>query len=116
MSVLSIDLMTATQQIESWFFYDIEGIFKYLEVPKSQRNARTYGTPEKFNYKDLQRLFERYGKTYAKGRRAANVINSLDNDKIVRSCKELREGIQLIQSQAADLTNHLSLRSSRKDC
>lgn len=106
-SVLSIDLITATQQIESWFFYDIEGIFKYLKVPKSQRNVRAFGTPEKFSYKDLQRLFERYSKTYAKGKRAENFINSLDNDKIVRCCKELREGIQLIQSQADDLTNRL---------
>lgn len=106
-SVLSVDLITATQQIESWFFHDIDGIFKYLEVPKAQRNVRAFGRPEKFSYKDIQKLFERYGKTYAKGKRAENFINNLDNGKIVRSCKELREGIQLIQSQAGDLTNRL---------
>ena len=106
-SVLSIDLITATQQIESWFFYDIEGIYVYLKVPKSHRRLNAFRPPEKFDYRDLQRLFERYGKTYMKGKRAESFINKLDIKKIVCNCKELREGIQLIQSQAEDLTNHL---------
>ncbi|HUT45860.1 MAG TPA: DUF4276 family protein [Sedimentisphaerales bacterium] len=106
-SVLSIDLITATQQIESWFFYDIEGIYVYITVPKSKRSLNTFRPPEKCGYRDLQRLFERYGKTYTKGKRAESFIKKLDVDKIVCTCKELREGIQLIQSQADDLTNHL---------
>ena len=106
-SVLSIDLITATQQIESWFFYDIEGIYVYIKVPKSKRSLNTFRPPEKCGYRDLQRLFERYGKTYTKGKRAESFIKKLDVDKIVCTCKELREGIQLIQSQAGDLTNHL---------
>jgi hypothetical protein len=106
-SVLSIDLITATQQIESWFFYDIEGIYVYLKVPKSKRSLNAFRPPEKCGYRDLQRLFERYGKTYTKGKRAESFINKLDVDKIVCTCKELREGIRIIQSQAGDLTNHL---------
>lgn len=106
-SVLSIDLIKATQQIESWFFHDIEGINQFLKVPRAQRNLSAFKPPEKFGYKDLQRLFERYGKTYNKGEKAANFINHLNIEKMVSKCKELREGIKLIQSQADDLTNHL---------
>jgi len=106
-SVLSIDLIRATQQIESWFFYDIEGIYVYIRVPKSQRKLNAFRPPEKFGYRDLQRLFERYEKTYSKGKRVESFINKLDIKKIVCNCKELREGIHLIQFQAGDLTNHL---------
>jgi hypothetical protein len=106
-SVLSIDLIRATQQIESWFFYDVERIYGFLRVPRAQRKPRAFNPPEKFCYMDLQRLFERYGETYNKGKKAANFINHLNIEKIVSNCKELREGVQLIQSHADDLTNHL---------
>lgn len=106
-SVLSIDLIKATQQIESWFFHDIEGIYQFLKVPRAQRNLSAFKPPEKFGYKDLQRLFERYGKTYNKGEKAASFINHLNIEKIVSKCKELREGVQLVQSHVDDLTNHL---------
>ena len=43
-SVLNIDLIIATKQIESWFFYDIEGIYKFLAVPQSQRNLHSFLT------------------------------------------------------------------------
>ena len=106
--VLSIDAIRATRQVESWFFYDIEGIYEFLRVPKAKRNLRTFRPPEKFGYKDLQKLFERYGKTYTKGRRAENFINHLDIKKIASNCRELNDRIELIKSQANDLTNHLS--------
>jgi hypothetical protein len=106
-SVLSVDLIRATQQIESWFFYDIEGICEFLKVPRPQRKSRVFKPPEKFGYMDLQRLFERYGKPYNKGKGAKNFINHLNIDKIVASCKELHNGIKIIQSQADDLTNRL---------
>jgi len=106
-SVLSVDLIRATQHIESWFFYDIEGIYAYLKVQRSRRRLNAFRPPEKFGYRDLQRLFERYGKTYSKGRRTKSFINKLNIEKIVCNCKELGEGIQLIKSQAGDMTNHL---------
>jgi len=114
-AILSINLIIATQQIESWFLYDIEGIFEYIKVPRSQRNPKAFRPPEKFGYRHLQRLFEKYGKTYTKGKKAGNFINHLDTDKIVSNCKELRHGIELIQLQAEDLTNHLFLTKTRKD-
>jgi len=114
-TILSINLIIATQQIESWFLYDIEGIYEYIKVPISQRNPKAFRPPEKYGYRHLQRLFERYGKTYTKGKKAGNFINHLDTDKIVSNCKELRQGIKLIQSQTEDLTNHIFLARNRED-
>ncbi len=112
--ILSIDLITATKQIESWLFYDLDTIYKFLRVPNSQRRPRAYQPPEKFGYRDLQQLFERYGKTYSKGKGAEYFINSLNINKIGSTCEELREGIELIQSQANDMTNHLFSSRNRK--
>jgi len=106
--VLSIDVIKATIQIESWFFYDIEGIFEFLRVPKPQRKPNEWIPPEKYGYKDLQNLFEKYDRTYNKGKRATNLIDHLNIDKITSNCKELRDGIGLIKSQADDFTNRLS--------
>ncbi len=106
-AILSINSVIATQQIESWFFYDIDGIYKFLKVPATKRNSKAFRPPEKFGYKHLQRLFERYKRTYTKGKKAGYFINQLDINKIASNCKELREGIELLQSQANDLTNHL---------
>ena len=105
--VLSVDLLSADPEIESWFFYDIEGIYKFLGAKTSQRNVKKYSNPKNLCKKNLQRLFHRFEKEYLPGERAANFINHLDIDKIVTKCKELRDGIALIQSQATDLTNNL---------
>lgn len=105
--VLSVDAILADPEIESWFFYDIEGIYKFLGAKTSQRNVKKYSNPKNLCKKDLQGLFHRFGKEYLPGKRAANFINHLDIDKIVTECKELRDGIALIRSQATDLTNHL---------
>jgi hypothetical protein len=106
-NVLSVDLIRATQQIESWFLYDIENIYGFLKVPKPVRNPRAYKPPEGFGYKDLQRLFERHGRSYSKGKDGENFINHLDIEKIARGCKELRDGVELIRAQAIDFKSHL---------
>jgi hypothetical protein len=107
--VLSVDKILADPDIESWFFYDIDGIYNFLRVRKSQRSPKKYAYPKNLCKKDLQRLFDRIGggKTYLPGKRAENFINHLDITKIVSECGELREGIELIKSQANDLTRHL---------
>lgn len=98
--VLSADAIVATQMIESWYFHDIEGIFKFLKVPRSERNPAKFTPPEKFTHIHLARLFERYGKVYIKGRKSANFINNLDLAKIHAGCAELRNGLELIVRQA----------------
>ena len=105
--LLSVDQILADPDIESWFFYDIDGIYRFLSAKKSQRNIKTYRNPQNLCKKDMQRLFLRFDKVYLPGRRATHFINSLDIEKIVSNCKVLFQGIQLIQSQAVDLTNHL---------
>lgn len=98
--VLSADAIIATQMIESWFFYDTEGIYKFLKVPHSKRNPSKFKPPEKFTHIHLSKLFEHYDKTYIKGRKCANFISNLDIGKIYAECRELREGLELIKRQA----------------
>jgi len=105
--LLGVDQILADPDIESWFFYDIDGIRRFIRAKKSQLNTRRYANPKNLRKKDLRQLFDRFGKVYVPGQRATNFINNLDIKKIALNCGELREGIQLIQFQAADLTNHL---------
>lgn len=98
--VLSADAIIATQMIESWFFYDIGGIYKFLKVPRNLRNTTKFRPPEKFTHLDLSKLFARFGKTYIKGRKCANFINHLDLGEIYGRCSELSVGLNLIIGQA----------------
>lgn len=100
-NVKSIHAITATQMIESWFFHDVEGIFRFLEVRKSQRNPRRFRPPDKFGKVDLKKLFHQHGKEYREGERARSLIEALDIELIADSCYELRNGIKLIRQQAS---------------
>lgn len=106
-NILSVDSVIATQQIECWFMYDIVGIYKFLKTPRSQRNPKAFDPPPRHIYKDLERLFKRAGKDYRKGNAAQNFINSLDIQKIIQSCKELRDGIEKIRRQANSISSQL---------
>ena len=105
--VLSVNSILAVPEIESWFFYDIEGIYEFLKAPKSKRTIRKYSNPRALCKRDLIQLFSRFDSAYTPGKRASNFIAHLDIKKIVSNCKELREGIQLIKDQANDSSNHL---------
>jgi len=107
LNVLSVHTVLADPDIESWFFYDIEGIYKFLRAKASRRNINRYSNPAAFCKKDLQALFQRFGKVYLPGKRATHLIDRLNIDKIVSNCQELRQGIERIQTLADDLTNHL---------
>ncbi len=106
--VLSADAIIATQMIESWFFYDLEGIYKFLKVPRKERNPSRFTPPEKFTHIHLSKFFERYDKTYIKGHKSANFISNLDLGKIHKICHELREGLNLIIKQAGTSKNTLN--------
>ena len=105
--VLSVNSILADPEIESWFFYDIEGIYRFLQATKSQRSKKRYANPKVLCKRDLQQLFFRFGKTYTPGNRASNFITNLDIGKIVSNCIELKSGIELIQQHANDLPNYL---------
>jgi len=92
----SVDLIPANQEIESWFYYDIQSVFNFLGVPKSKQKPRRHLPPEKNSKEDLKRLFREHGKMYREGYRAKSLINALDIAKICEKCKELKEGIALI--------------------
>jgi len=106
-NVLSVTAIMADPEIESWFFYDIDGIYRFLRAQRSQRNPEKFKNPRSLGKKDLERLFEHFGKVYVSGERAENFIMHLDILKIISQCTELREGIELIKKQANDATNHL---------
>ena len=96
--VLSADTIIATQMIESWFFYDIEGIYKFLKTPKKDRKTKTYIPPEKFTHIDLSNLFKRYNKTYIKGKKCSFFIDHLDTVKIYNNCQEFKDGLAKVKT------------------
>lgn len=106
--ILSIDSIIAIQMLESWFFYDVSGIYKYLKTPNSKRTVRKFKPPEKNDWRVLYRLYKQNGKTgYSKGVKAEGLVKCLDIPSIYDSCKELKKGVDLINKQANDRTNHL---------
>lgn len=105
--VLSVEAIIATQMIESWFFHDLVGIYRYLRVPKSKRRRTAYTPPERYGKIDLQRLFRRYEREYVEGKRSTAFIESLDVAAIATRCEELKTGLSLIERWAEDDTDHL---------
>ncbi len=87
----NIELYEAIQDIESWFFHDIDGIFKFLKFKQNKltKNARRkYKPVEKLNHQDLSKLFMQAGKEYIKGDSSEYFINSLDIE-VVRKNSEV---------------------------
>lgn len=109
-NILSVDSIVATQQIECWFMYDIDTIYKYLRIKQSHRNPKAFNPPQKCTYKDLEKLFKSTGKEYRKGNSAKNFIGRLDIQKIIQNCAELRVGIEKIKNQARDISSQLFSR------
>lgn len=97
--VSSINEIIATQDIESWLFNDLEGIYKFLKVPKSKRKMNAYPNTESVNNNHLAALFHRYDNHYQKGSRVEGFLNSLDMGKIYCSVNEIQEAIK-------DITSH----------
>tara|TARA_R110000764_G_scaffold176519_1_gene262754 strand:+ start:51 stop:671 length:621 start_codon:yes stop_codon:yes gene_type:complete len=96
--VASINEIIATQDLESWLFYDLEGIYKFLKVPKSKRKMNAYPNTESVNNNHLSALFHRYDNHYQKGSRVEGFLNSLDMEKIYGSVNEIQKAIK-------DITN-----------
>lgn len=96
--VASINEIVATQDLESWFFNDLSGIYKFLRVPNAQRNMKAYPNCEAVDNRVLSGLFHRHGKHYQKGKRVRNFIMSLDIGKIYENTRELQNAIEKIKS------------------
>jgi hypothetical protein len=94
--ISSINEIVATQDLESWFFHDLEGIYKFLKVPKAQRNLGAYNNVEATNNRKLSALFHRFGNHYQKGKRVHGFLDSLNIGKIHNNVQELQEAIIVI--------------------
>jgi hypothetical protein len=91
--VKKIHALIATQDLEAWFFHDLAGIYKHLQVPVKQRKKNAYPNKDKLNNRVLSELFHRHKKHYQKGRRVAGFVNNLDLDIIYKNVPELKEAI-----------------------
>ncbi len=96
--ITAIHEIIATQDLESWFFNDLEGIYSFLEVPKTKRNLKAYPNIEATNNYKLSELFHRYNKHYQKGKKAQGFISKLNIDSIIEKTAELKEAIEKIKS------------------
>lgn len=96
--LIRVERIEAIQMIESWFFYDLEGICKYIGLNCSKSLQHKYANPEKLTRKDLADLFRKGTKRvyYKKG--DESFLKILKLDKIYKRCKELKEGILIIKS------------------
>ncbi len=91
-----INEIIATQDLESWLFIDVDGIYRFLRTSRSNRNTRKYSNYEKFNNKDLAKLFRRNKRVYSKGKKIEGFLESLDLEKIYNECDDLKNGLQKI--------------------
>lgn len=107
-NILSVDAIIANRMTESWFFYDLNGIYNYLSVSEAERKPLDkYPTPSDCTHRDLIELFKKYNQYYHEGKRAEKFINSLDIHKILDGCIELNAGVELIKTQSTSSQNHL---------
>ena len=97
----NIRLYEAVQDIESWFFHDIEGIYKFLRLPQrtlTKNVLRKYQPVEKLNHQDLSKLFKQAGKEYRKGYASENFIHNLDIEKIINNSEVLQDLFTFIKT------------------
>ena len=84
----------ATQDLESWFLIDIDGIYTFLKVPLANRNPNKYKNTEAFNNRSLSNLYRAYNRVYFKGKKVAGLIEHLNINKIYDECQDLKDGIE----------------------
>lgn len=96
--ISTINEIVATQDLESWFFHDLEGIYKYLRTPKSKRNLKAYNNTEATNNRILSCLFHNYNKHYQKGKKVHGFIEQLDIEKIYNNVQELKDAVSFINT------------------
>jgi hypothetical protein len=96
--IVEIKEIIATQELESWFFHDIENIYEFLGVPKGKRNVRKFHNAEAFKSGHLSHLFHQNGKHYQKGDKAQEFLSRLDIMKIYSKTPELQELVKYINS------------------
>lgn len=97
--IASITEIIATQDLESWFFYDIKGLYKFLNIPKTKQNFSLFKNPEQLNNVHLSHLFHKNGKHYQKGTKTAGLIDKLNLELIYDNIEDLQKAIEAILKQ-----------------
>ena len=80
----------AVLMIESLFFIDIDGIYKFLRAQNSRRKPEKFKHFRGHGYHDLGSLFKLFGKRYRKGHKCESFVSTLNLQKIVQNADELR--------------------------
>lgn len=93
-----INIYEATQDIESWFFHDIEGIYTFLRTQRNRRKPEKFRPVEKLNNTHLSELFKCNSKEYKKGSASQNFINCLDLQKIRDGADKLDEFCRFMEA------------------
>lgn len=95
--IKSINEIIATQDLESWFFHDLEGVYKFLKVPVAKRNMKLFKNTEATHNRILSNFFYKHNKLYQKGKKVQGFLNYLDFEKIYSNVQELKDAILAIQ-------------------
>jgi hypothetical protein len=88
----------AVLMMESLFFIDMNGLYKYLRAPKKKQNAKKFSHFRTLTHKDLSTLFAAFDKQYHKGSKCEGLIASLDLGKIAAKAEELTVFLKHIQA------------------
>ena len=99
----NIRLFLAVQDIESWFFHDIEGIYSFLKFPTSRLKIRKFSTVEKLNHQDLSKLFKEAKTDYRKGYASENFINNINLEIIRKKSKVLDDFCAVMEKTYRDI-------------
>lgn len=91
--------IVATKHLESWFFYDLDGIYDFAGVPVKKRNYTKYSNPHSQGHSVVSAICRSNGKDYQKGKRASELIEKLNLEKIYNECQELKEGIDEVMKK-----------------
>ena len=75
----------AKNTIEDFFLYDIEGVKKFLKLPKSYKVNR-----KKKGLKTLKKMFEDANRVYFKGEKVEGLVKALDKKLILsKICSQI---------------------------
>lgn len=96
--VRKVAKIEAVQMIESWFFYDLPGICRYIGLPCSATLQSNYANTMNLDHHDMANLFRKGSKRkhYIKGDKT--FLSALNIDDIFRKCVALQEGINMINN------------------
>ena len=94
-----LNTVIAVLMIESIFFIDIDGIYKFLRAETKRRNPKKYSQYRKLTCRDLSKLFRQFRCVYHKGARCNGLVNSLNIEKISNTADEIKEFIKSYNSK-----------------